>query len=69
VFEDAGHEVAASVGNATALLSGSTSTGRRRMTSRSCAESSGSVLAVEDSEHFDQRAKIDDYDDFVFLVV
>src|SRR5438093_4154277 len=26
-------------------------------------------LAVEDSEHFDQRAKIDDYDDFVFLVV
>jgi Mg2+ and Co2+ transporter CorA len=39
------------------------------MTSRSCAESSGSVLAVEDSEHFDQRAKINDYDDFVFLVV
>src|SRR5436853_4323907 len=27
------------------------------------------ALAVEDSEHFDQRAKIDDYDDFVFLVV
>jgi Mg2+ and Co2+ transporter CorA len=26
-------------------------------------------LAVEDSEHFDQRAKIDDYDDFVFIVV
>ena len=26
-------------------------------------------LAVEDSEHFEQRAKIDDYDDFVFLVV
>ena len=26
-------------------------------------------LAVEDSEHFDQRAKIDEYDDFVFLVV
>src|SRR5437762_1540281 len=26
-------------------------------------------LAVEDSEHFDQRAKIDDYDDFVFLVI
>jgi magnesium transporter len=26
-------------------------------------------LAVEDSETFDQRAKIDDYDDFVFLVV
>src|SRR5690349_9433856 len=26
-------------------------------------------LAVEDSEQFDQRAKIDDYDDFVFLVV
>ena len=26
-------------------------------------------LAVEDSEHFDQRAKIDDYDDFVLLVV
>ncbi len=26
-------------------------------------------LAIEDSEHFDQRAKIDDYDDFVFLVV
>jgi magnesium transporter len=26
-------------------------------------------LAVEESEHFDQRAKIDDYDDFVFLVV
>ncbi len=26
-------------------------------------------LAVEDSEHFQQRAKIDDYDDFVFLVV
>ena len=26
-------------------------------------------LAVEDSEHFDQRAKIEDYDDFVFLVV
>ncbi|MDQ3878271.1 MAG: magnesium/cobalt transporter CorA [Actinomycetota bacterium] len=26
-------------------------------------------LAVEDSEHFGQRAKIDDYDDFVFLVV
>ena len=26
-------------------------------------------LAVEDSEHFGQRAKIDDYDDHVFLVV
>jgi magnesium transporter len=26
-------------------------------------------LAVEDSEHFDQRAKIDDYEEFVFLVV
>jgi magnesium transporter len=26
-------------------------------------------LAVEDSEHFEQRAKIDEYDDFVFLVV
>jgi len=26
-------------------------------------------LAVEDSEHFEQRAEIDDYDDFVFLVV
>ena len=26
-------------------------------------------LAVEDSEHFEQRAKIDDYDDFIFLVV
>jgi magnesium transporter len=26
-------------------------------------------LAVEDSEQFDQRAKLDDYDDFVFLVV
>jgi magnesium transporter len=26
-------------------------------------------LALEDSEHFDQRPKIDDYDDFVFLVV
>src|SRR5438094_1781371 len=26
-------------------------------------------LAVEDSENFGQRAKIDDYDDFVFLVV
>ena len=26
-------------------------------------------LAVEDSEQFEQRAKIDDYDDFVFLVV
>jgi magnesium transporter len=26
-------------------------------------------LAVQDSEHFDQRAKIDDYDDFVFIVV
>jgi magnesium transporter len=26
-------------------------------------------LAVEDSEHFGQRAKIEDYDDFVFLVV
>jgi magnesium transporter len=26
-------------------------------------------LAVEDSEQFDQRAKIEDYDDFVFLVV
>jgi magnesium transporter len=26
-------------------------------------------LAVEDSEDFGQRAKIDDYDDFVFLVV
>jgi magnesium transporter len=25
-------------------------------------------LAVEDSEHFDQRPKVDDYDDFVFLV-
>ncbi len=25
-------------------------------------------LAVEDSEHFGQRAKFDDYDDFVFLV-
>jgi magnesium transporter len=26
-------------------------------------------LAVEDSEQFEQRAKIDEYDDFVFLVV
>ncbi|HEV7640038.1 MAG TPA: magnesium/cobalt transporter CorA [Gaiellaceae bacterium] len=26
-------------------------------------------LAVEDAEHFDQRAKIEEYDDFVFLVV
>jgi len=26
-------------------------------------------LAVQDSEHFDQRAKIDDYEDFVFFVV
>jgi magnesium transporter len=26
-------------------------------------------LAVEDSEKFDQRAKIDDYDDYVFIVV
>jgi magnesium transporter len=26
-------------------------------------------LAVEDSEHFQQRAKIEEYDDFVFLVV
>jgi len=26
-------------------------------------------LAIEDSEHFGQRAKFDDYDDFVFLVV
>ena len=26
-------------------------------------------LAVEDSRHFGQRAKLDDYDDFVFLVV
>jgi magnesium transporter len=26
-------------------------------------------LAVEDSEHFDQRPKIEDYEDFVFLVV
>jgi magnesium transporter len=26
-------------------------------------------LAVEDSENFSQRAKIDDYDDFVFIVV
>jgi magnesium transporter len=26
-------------------------------------------LAVEDSEHFDQRAKIEEYDDFVFIVV
>jgi magnesium transporter len=26
-------------------------------------------LAVEDSEHFDQRAKIDEYGDFVFIVV
>jgi magnesium transporter len=26
-------------------------------------------LAVEDSEHFDQRAKIDDYDDFIFIAV
>jgi len=26
-------------------------------------------LAVEDSEHFDQRAKIDEYEDFVFIVV
>ena len=25
-------------------------------------------LAVEDSEHFDQRPKIEDYEDFVFLV-
>jgi magnesium transporter len=27
------------------------------------------ALAVEDSEHFDQRAKLDDYDDFLFIVV
>jgi len=26
-------------------------------------------LAVEDSEHFDQRPKLEEYDDFVFLVV
>ena len=26
-------------------------------------------LALEDSEHFGQRAKIDEYDDFVFIVV
>jgi magnesium transporter len=26
-------------------------------------------LAIEDSEHFGQRAKIDDYDDFAFLVL
>jgi magnesium transporter len=26
-------------------------------------------LALEDSEHFGQRAKLEDYDDFVFLVV
>ncbi|HST24843.1 MAG TPA: magnesium/cobalt transporter CorA [Gaiellaceae bacterium] len=26
-------------------------------------------LAVEDSEHFGQRAKLDEYDDFVFIVV
>ncbi|HVM56123.1 MAG TPA: magnesium/cobalt transporter CorA [Gaiellaceae bacterium] len=26
-------------------------------------------LAIEDSEHFGQRAKIDDYDDYVFLVL
>jgi len=26
-------------------------------------------LAVEDSEYFDQRAKVDEYDDFVFIVV
>jgi magnesium transporter len=26
-------------------------------------------LAVEDSEHFDQRAKLEDYDDFIFIVV
>jgi magnesium transporter len=26
-------------------------------------------LAIEDSEHFDQRAKVDDYDDFLFFVV
>jgi magnesium transporter len=26
-------------------------------------------LAIEDSEHFGQRAKLDDYDDFVFMVV
>ena len=26
-------------------------------------------LALEDSEHFGQRAKLDDYDDFVFIVV
>ena len=26
-------------------------------------------LAVEDSEHFGQRAKLDDYDDFLFIVV
>jgi magnesium transporter len=26
-------------------------------------------LAIEDSEHFDQRAKIEDYDEFAFLVL
>ena len=26
-------------------------------------------LAIEDAEHFDQRAKLEEYDDFVFLVV
>jgi magnesium transporter len=26
-------------------------------------------LAVEDAEHFDQRAKLDEYDDFAYLVV
>ena len=39
-------------------------------TSRSCGEEFGfHPLSLEDSEHFGQRAKIDDYDDFVFLVV
>ena len=50
--------------------SGSTSTGRRAADFEILRDVFGfHPLAVEDSEQFGQRAKIDEYDDFVFLVV
>ncbi len=54
----------------TAASSGSTSTSPPRTTSRSFATSSASTRSPSRTPSiFNQRAKIDDYDDFVFIVV
>ena len=50
-------------------FSGSTSPTRATRIFSSSARFGFHPLAVEDSEHFGQRPKADDYEDFVFLVV